>query len=806
MSFLDKLPIDLPFLKNKSRKEEFYFALNIDKHQVEAAVWGIIGKRLEVMSSAVAPYHGGEEGLIESSNIALDEALADFQPEPTKVLFGVPEDWLQDDDLKPDHLKVLRRLVKELDITPLAYVSTTQAISHFVNKQQGVPLTAILVKPVDPLNVTIVKAGKIIGSKEVRRTANLPQDIEKALLSFTDVEVLPSKFLVYGTSEADKFKDEIQSFSWMAQLPFLHLPKIEFLKLDIPIQAVCLAGASELHPDILYTPKNIHSLTPSEQHRRIRALPEEELESVHHPGRVGAAAIAAGTSAKDLGFSAEAASGHANLEDMDLDELGEEEGSEKAVVRRREEVEVRDQEEHGHPGHHLQPHHRGESHHPSERDSAHPRHHDGAGHLPASPIQKFQALIAATPLGIFIKKEAALVEKEERVLERSSAFKKGRMFVLPIALILLILGLFIFLPKAKVTVFIDLRVLEKDSQVIADPGATAIDESRKIIPGKVVQTQEVGSMKGSASGKKKVGESAKGKIIVYNKTSSPKNLSSGTVLTGPNNLKFTLDSSVQVASQSATTGADFSTIIKPGKTDPVSSSASEIGPEGNIAAGTEMSVAGFSSDQVVAKVDSAFSGGVSRDVTVVTSDDQKKLLASLTSDLKKKASEDVQGKLEPGFKVLEEGLSEEIVKRSYTKNVGDQASDFTLNLTVNYKGTAYSDTDLKSIVSKLVETNVPEGYELDLSKTETQADVSKLEKDGRIIFLAKFKAKLMPKIDQDKIKKEISGKTPQEAAERLRQVENVIGSNIELTPSIPIPALQRLPFMANNITLDVTAK
>ncbi len=66
--------------------------------------------------------------------------------------------------------------------------------------------------------------------------------------------------------------------------------------------------------------------------------------------------------------------------------------------------------------------------------------------------------------------------------------------------------------------------------------------------------------------------------------------------------------------------------------------------------------------------------------------------------------------------------------------MGDQATDFTVNVTVTMKGTAYMDGDLKSIVSKLVKVNVPEGYELDLAKTETQADVSKLEKDGRLVF------------------------------------------------------------------------
>jgi hypothetical protein len=128
-----------------------------------------------------------------------------------------------------------------------------------------------------------------------------------------------------------------------------------------------------------------------------------------------------------------------------------------------------------------------------------------------------------------------------------------------------------------------------------------------------------------------------------------------------------------------------------------------------------------------------------------------------------------------------------------------------LNLTVNLRGTAYKDGDLKSIVSKLVETNVPDGYDLDLSQTETQADVSKLEKDGKLVFSAKFRAKLMPKLNPDQLKKEIAFKSIEDASSRMRQIENVIGSNIDIRPNLPGP-LRRLPVLPQNIEIEITAK
>lgn len=712
MNILDQLSQYLPFLSRSHKQSEYFFALNISPEQVEGAVWGIDGDSLRIINSATHEYSGPDD-LVKAANLALDEALADFQPEPEKVLFGVPDSWLQDDDLKPDYLKLLRKLVRELDISPLAYVSTTQAISHLLQKQQGVPLTSILVKLTDPLVVTVVKAGKNLGSREQKRTSNLPEDIEKALLSFNDIEVLPSKILLYDSGKEDKFKDELQSFSWMSQLPFLHLPKIEDLPKDVIIHALCLAGASEMNPEVEFRAdlgkQNL------EDKGGLKTLPEEGTQN--------------------FGFVKGDIEETKEVLQEPPPKQEEEEGllSEPAVVEK------------------------------------------------INPFEKIRAYFL-------------------------SGLLKKNLLIPTIVIVVFFLGTILFLPKAKVTVFIDLRVLEKDSQVTADPSINQVDEVNKVIPGKIVEVTVSDSAKDQATGKKQVGESAKGKVILYNKTNSSKNFSQGTIMTGGGNLKFSLDTSVQIASQSSTTGADFATIIKPGKTDPVSAAALAIGPEGNLSAGTELSVAGFSQEQVVARVDTAFSGGVSKDVTVVTSDDQKKLLAKLTSDLRKKAKDEIQGKLSGDQKILEEALSEEIIKKTFSKNVNDQAQEFNLSLTVRFGGTSFSEGDLKAMVSKLIETNVPEGFELDLSRTETQADVSKLEKGGKLVFLAKFRAKLMPKLDQSKLKKELVGKTPQEAAEKLKTYESVIGSDIAITPSLPVRFLQRLPLLEQRISLEVTAK
>ncbi|KKQ67457.1 MAG: hypothetical protein US86_C0001G0384 [Candidatus Daviesbacteria bacterium GW2011_GWA2_38_24] len=726
MSLLDNLPKSLPFGK-KEDLTEYFFGLNIGFNTVTGCLWGIEHKRLHVIRAVETEYT--DETLKDSANAVLDEVLGDFEHEPTKVLFGVPDSWLQDDNLKDEHLKLLRDLVKELDLSPMAYVSTSYAIAHLMQKVTGVPLTAILLNVSEPLVVTVVKAGKIVGSKVLKRSGDLPQDTEKALLGINDIEVLPSKFLIYSSNvlekeQLEKFKDELQSFSWMNSLPFLHLPKIEVLEDSVETKAISLAGASELEPDISYHPQPL-------QTQKFEAA----LESTLSPAKE-----------------------HLETEQSDqpMNESGFVEGDIEEVERDKRINNID----------------------PIEIDSDYSTLPVGfPTNRPLPPqSRKFSLKLPKFNLGHF-----------------------NKIFLGLIIVVVVSLAGYVVLPKATVSIYVDPKVLENAAQVVADPSLTSVDEENKKIPGQLIEVEVSGTEKSQATGKKQIGDPAKGKVVILNKTNASKNFPQGTVLNGSDGINYTLDNGVTVASQSAVAdGISF------GKTT-VSVTSTKIGPEGNLSAGKELSIKGESSSNYSARVDSDISGGTSKDVTVVTSDDQKKLLAALSSQLKKKAKEEIQGKLQGDAKILEEALNETITKTSYSKSVNDQAPEFSLTLNARYKGTAYSENDLRTIVSKLVQTNVPENFALNLADTETQSDVMKLEKDNKLVFQAKFRAKLMPKLDIEKIKMQIKGKTPSEVAEIVRQYESVIGSEVRTSSTLPA-SLQRLPILSKNISIEVVTK
>lgn len=712
----------LPFNKN-APPVEYYFALNITPKKLQASLWTVEGDSLKVLNPQTIDYSSAE--LIAATDKLLDLYLGDSLLTPEKVLFGVPDGWLLDDDLKEPYLKLLRNLVKELELEPMAYVAASHALTHFLELKEGAPATAILIG-IDEMDVTVTvsRAGRVDGTKVLERSDNLGEDIEKALLMFTEVEVLPSRLLLYSLDKKDleKQKTNLLSFPWMDKLSFLHFPKIDLLEKDIAIRAVALAGASEINPQVQFqSPLPEEDQSEGRQEKLVKEPKELEKEV---------------TKADNFGFVA-----------------GD-------ITKMERKVEPK---------------------------------------LPVPNLELMSPQMSQDKEDVLEK-----VNFRSSILSKLSSFNllflsgKNKIFALPLSVLFILILAYLFFARAEVTIFVEPRILERDSQVTADPTAKKVDEGSKIIPGQVVETQVSGFDKAPATGKKQIGDASKGTVVIYNKTYDSKTFSKGNLLTSSGGLKFTIDQTVSVASQSATEGG-----ITFGKVNaPVAATA--VGADYNLPSGTEFTIASLAASQFSAKAEGNFSGGTSKEVTVVTDSDQKKLLAQVAATLRKQAAEKLQSELKDK-KILEEALLEEITSKSYSKGINDQASEFSLKLTVKYKGTAYKEEDLKLIVSKLLETNVPEDFELNLAQTETLADVSKLEKDGRLIFLARFKAKLTPKLDQEQIKQKIKGQNPANAANILKTYENILGSEIKITPYLPAQ-LSRLPFLASNIKLEVKLK
>lgn len=413
MSFLDNITARIPFGK-KEEVLEYYFALNISNEKLSCALWTIDKRQLKILGTASSDYSSLTD-LTSVTDKLLDKVLGDRDLEPQKILFGVPNSWLLDGNLKEEFLKTLRNVTKELELTPMAYVENSLALVHFLEKTDGIPPTAILVGfETHHLTTTVVRAGKVDGVKVVARGENSGADTEKALLTFVGVETLPSKLLIYelGGEDLEKLKAQLLSFSWMSKLSFLHFPKIEILPNEVEIKSICLAGGSEIESSISYNASEIAkqdkksavvNIGITKEEEKVREAKEESKEDLQE---------------EDLGFV---------VGDVSMVKRKSEE-NELTLPTETNLLEVEDFE--------LE-----------------------------KPVQKKISFKKFLPKG----------------------FKNAAILIGFIGILLLLLAGYLLLPKAQVKIFVEPKILEKDTQVTADPNQKTVDEDSKIIPGKTLR-------------------------------------------------------------------------------------------------------------------------------------------------------------------------------------------------------------------------------------------------------------------------------------------------------------------------------
>lgn len=408
-----------------------------------------------------------------------------------------------------------------------------------------------------------------------------------------------------------------------------------------------------------------------------------------------------------------------------------------------------------------------------------------------NPIKNFLLGILSTIL-IFLKKISL-----QKILTIFSKMPRGKVTVFLPLILFFIIGLifaYFFLLKATIQITVDPKIIEQNRNVLF----SAISETntdKNIIKGEFVSASEDGSVSTSATGKKDVGTKAKGTVTVFNNNISEITFLQGTTITSSNNLGFTFDSSVKVASASS----DPFQGIKPSTKD-VNVTASLIGPSYNLPSNTKFSLENTS--LVAAKNDNPFGGGTKKEVTVVSEKDLEKLENDLSKQLENKAKEVLIKKIDPNKTLLPVFISSSLSKKSFNAELEDEVNQVTLTGTVEYQGISYDKNDLITFSKSLLEKDIPKDQEIDFNNIKT--DVKDISEKGKeeIEASLSIKALLLPKIDEEKLTKDSKGKSFKNIEDAIYKLPQVSDVDILLSPKIPfLPKF--LPLREKNIKVQI---
>ena len=351
-----------------------------------------------------------------------------------------------------------------------------------------------------------------------------------------------------------------------------------------------------------------------------------------------------------------------------------------------------------------------------------------------------------------------------------------------------------FLPKATVTIFVSPKTLQEKDTISIDINATGANLEAKVIPGRIEKVKVDGSKTKSVTGTKVVGDKAKGTVKVRNGTPTDVSFAAGTVMEGPNGLKFGLDESVSVSSAISPT--------LPG-TENVSVTAEAIGSEYNLAKDETFKMSNYPKSEIDAVGEADFSGGSSREISAVSQDDVEQLEKSLTDELEDQAEEKMMATLAADESFIEGTVTSSVAEREFDHKVGDEAASVELSLSLEVSALVVDSIDLDGLASKLLEDQTPQGF---LFRNEQVDKTFKLEGQSNGVYKVtiSFVANLLPNLKVDEIASKISGKYTDVASNYLQTIPGFKKAQISINPRFP-GKLGTLPNVKNNISIEISA-
>ncbi len=361
----------------------------------------------------------------------------------------------------------------------------------------------------------------------------------------------------------------------------------------------------------------------------------------------------------------------------------------------------------------------------------------------------------------------------------------------------LLIGLFLlywYVPKASVALYLEPQVVNQELELTLDPQASSVAAGSATLPVQLAEKTVSGSKTAPATGTKTIGDPAKGGVTLYNKTASTKTFPSGTVFLGPEQLAFTLDEETTVASRSAEEDSEGVITITPGKAD-AKITASNIGPESNLASDSRLSFKQFSEDDYYAKT-SGLSGGTAREVKAVSEADRDQLETVLTNDLIDQAKNELKNSLGQDQVVIESKEKLSLADKSFSAAEGEVADELTLDGQLDYQGVVYRQAELDLLLKEAIKTKIPENFVI------SEFSGLELGKVSDMTLPISYEAKLLPRLDFNEIKKNLKGRYPDKVEEYLVSLPQFVSADIQIRPNLP-KALKTLPRVTKNISLEI---
>lgn len=374
--------------------------------------------------------------------------------------------------------------------------------------------------------------------------------------------------------------------------------------------------------------------------------------------------------------------------------------------------------------------------------------------------------------------------------------------IVAVSLILVLLLVFVVLPKATVVVYPKTEAVTRDMEISVSVNAKDPDLLKLVMPGTSINETVIVSDKFQSHGKVQVGNKATGTVKIYNFTKLPINLKASTTVLSVGGKTYNLINDVADLKPTQYSNARTKEVNQSSLGDSVDIVAVSGGEDSNLPAGTRLEISNqiFGSRPLLlyAKSDTEITGGTTRYLSVISQDD----LDSAKTQLQKEALKKITDKLASGGSVLAEGAFTENNQQFTTNSPAlTQTPSFTASLQSVITGVTFN----RDALTKLIFQRI--GQTLDANKTLEQNNPDRTVykaksldvNNGLVVLQVHFEGHASFNLDLQNIAPELAGKSQSQVNEILRSKAAIDRVDIILAPSWQ----KYFPFFVNKISVII---
>lgn len=258
-------------------------------------------------------------------------------------------------------------------------------------------------------------------------------------------------------------------------------------------------------------------------------------------------------------------------------------------------------------------------------------------------------------------------------------------WLLPFTLLPFLPVLPLFFSRVDLTVYLSPIDFVENFDITLDPKSNVSQKTFELNVGSSIAT----------TGKKEVGQKAKGEITIFNKSDRVISLNKGLLLTDSSGKSFETTNNILLPA--STYNLDTG-VINMGQIK-VNVLATVIGPEYNLASNQTLNPKDNSN--LMAKSTSTFAGGSKDEIAVVTQSDKAKIVEISKQLLKEQAKKEINSQKNPQNTILDSTMVFENQKTVYSREVGEESEMLSLNLTSKVSFLYLDISQKQSLVSSL---------------------------------------------------------------------------------------------------------